>query len=398
MVKNYISDDICVCVTNYDFSDNATHLKNQFSQYFNTILIDASSPNPPVDVDISIPNSYYPGLWNASVEYAVSKNYKYLMFVASDLEIKNVKRLCECAKEAIGYEQIGVYSPSVSSNSRTSYPVLMNGATSYIRECGVMEGFFFLARTEILKSIYPIPPEFTYGWAMDLLTCDKSYELNYITAVDDRIEIHHPASKAEHAIDTKKANDEWKKFIDEAIYYKSQERLKKLQSTHNFINKASTIDLGCGKEIRNPFLASTLHGIDLFDDAEKGIVGADLNIEKIPFPDSSFEYCTAYDFIEHVPRLLYCPNRRFPFIELMNEIFRVLKPGGIFFSVTPAFPEPEAFQDPTHVNFITQDTFRYYFCDQFLWAKMYGFNGKFKLVAQNMDGGKLIACLRAIKD
>lgn len=398
MTINYISNEICVCVTNYDFSDNASKLKNQFSQYFKTVLIDSSSPNPPINVDISIPNTYYPGLWNASVDYAITNNYKYLMFVASDLEIKNVKKLCEYATEAISHKEIGVYSPSVSSKSRTSYPILINGTTSYIRECGVMEGFFFLARTEILKSIYPISPEFKYGWAMDVLTCHKSYELSYITVVDDRIDIFHPASKTEHAIDAQKANEEWPKFIDTAIFQKSQERQKKLQSTHNFINKAATIDLGCGKDIRNPFLASTLHGVDLLDNIPKGIVGADLNIEKIPFQDSSFEYCTAYDFIEHVPRLIYCPNRRFPFIELMNEIYRILKPSGILLSVTPAYPAPEAFQDPTHVNFITKDTFQYYFCEDYLWAKMYGFNGKFKLLAQNMEGGKLTSFLRAIKD
>lgn len=301
MTTNYISNYICVCVTNYDFSDNATKLKKQFGQYFKTILIDSSSPNPPINVDISIPNTYYPGLWNASVNYAMTNNYKYLMFVASDLEIKNVKKLCEYATEAISHKEIGVYSPSVSPKSRTSYPALINGTTSYIRECGVMEGFFFLARTEILKTIYPISPEFKYGWAMDVLTCHKSYELGYITVVDDRIDIFHPVSKTEHAIDPQKANEEWPRFIDTAIFLKSQERQKILQSTHNFINKAATIDLGCGKDIRNPFLANTLHGVDLLDNIPKGIVGADLNIERIPFPDSTFEYCTAYDFIEHVP-------------------------------------------------------------------------------------------------
>jgi len=398
MNSNYLSEDVCVCITNYDFSDNATDLKNQFSQFFKTILIDSSSPKPPADVDISIPNTYYPGLWNASVNFAIANNFKYLMFVASDLQIRSVKRLCESAREAIDFECIGVYSPSISSNSRVSYPTLINSTTSYIRESGVIEGFFFLARTEILKSIYPISNENKYGWVMDVFTCHKCYELDYLTVVDDRIEIFHPAPKSEHMIDPQKANEEWPKFIDVEIFNQSQLRQQKLQSAPNLLNKASTIDLGCGKSIRNPFLASTLHGIDLLDDVENGIMGADLNTEKIPFPTSSFEYCTAYDFIEHVPRLIYCPERRFPFIELMNEIYRVLKPGGILLSVTPAYPATEAFQDPTHVNFITKDTFPYYFCEDYLWAKMYGFIGNFKLLAQVMEGEKLVTYLRANKD
>ena len=68
----------------------------------------------------------------------------------------------------------------------------------------------------------------------------------------------------------------------------------------------------------------------------------------------------------------------------MNEIYRVLKPGGIFLHVTPAFPSPEAFQDPTHVNIITENTFPCYFCNPNPDAKNlgYGFTGDFELIDQ----------------
>jgi SAM-dependent methyltransferase len=386
-----------VCITNYDFSDNASHLKDEFNKYFHTILIDSSSPAPPTHVDISIPNTYYPGLWNASVEYAISKKYKFLMFVASDVQINNVKQLCEYANEATKYENIGVYTPSISSKSRTAYPILNNRTSSYIRECGVVEGFFFMANTEILKTIFPLT-NFKYGWAVDVLTCDKAYELNRICVVDDRIEIFHPTSKTAHSIDAKKAEEEWVKLIGWPVINRCRDRQQQLNDAHKFVNKATSLDLGCGGKIRNPFLAEKSFGIDLIEDATKGIVSADLIIEKIPFPDSSFEYCTAFDFIEHVPRIIYCPDRRLPFVELMNEIHRILKPGGIFLSLTPAYPANEAFQDPTHVNFITSDTFLYYFCNEYLWAKMYGFTGNFKLLTQKSGGGKLKTYLRAIKD
>lgn len=398
MSSKFLSDEICVCITNYDFSDNATNLKNQFGLFFKTVLIDASSPTPPIGVDITVKNTYYPGIWNAATKYAIENNFKYMMFVASDLQIQSVKKLCLYALEATSYSEIGVYTSSVSSNSRTSYPCLINGTTSYIRECGVIEGFFFLARTQILKEIYPISKDFYYGWCVDVLTAEKSYEQNFIVVVDDRVEIFHPASRAEHVIDGKKANEEWQKFIDIDVFNNNQLRQKELSNKFNFVNRASSIDLGCGKNLKNPFLASEIYGIDFVEDLERKVKSADLNIEKIPFADSTFDYCTAYDFIEHVPRLIYSPSRRFPFIELMNEIYRVLKPSGIFLSVTPAYPANEAFQDPTHVNFITKDTFNYYFCEEFLWARMYGYTGTFKLLAQKMDGGKLITYMRANKD
>ncbi len=47
----------------------------------------------------------------------------------------------------------------------------------------------------------------------------------------------------------------------------------------------------------------------------------------------------------------------FPFLELMNDVHRVLiKPGGLFFSSTPSYPWPMAFADPTHVNIMTEET------------------------------------------
>ena len=144
-----------------------------------------------------------------------------------------------------------------------------------------------------------------------------------------------------------------------------------------------SLDLGCGETIRNPYQALKVVGLDIQD--------ADLAIEPIPFKDNYFDFVTAYDFLEHIPRLLYVPQRRYPFVELMSEIYRVLNIGGKFLSSTPAFPHGAAFQDPTHVNIITPDTFYEYFDDQKTWAKMYGFKGAFHISNMRYHGPHLIA-------
>lgn len=146
--------------------------------------------------------------------------------------------------------------------------------------------------------------------------------------------------------------------------------------------KSRTLDIGCGTSIKNPFSAYESLGIDIRENKDKNILSADLNIEKIPFPDAYFDFVTAYDFLEHVPRVSCIGKTRFPFVELMSEINRVLKVDGLFFSHTPAYPSKQAFQDPTHVNLITEDTFPCYFCGDQPWARMYGFTGNFELVAQ----------------
>lgn len=140
------------------------------------------------------------------------------------------------------------------------------------------------------------------------------------------------------------------------------------------------LDLGCGNSPRNPYHASELFGIDLHEENRNNNVQykkANLSIEKIPFEDNYFDSISAFDFIEHVPRILHFNGKTIlPFINLMNEIWRTLKPSGNFYAVTPAFPNPEAFQDPTHVNIITNKTHEY-FCSKNCYARNYGFHGEF---------------------
>ena len=143
------------------------------------------------------------------------------------------------------------------------------------------------------------------------------------------------------------------------------------------------LDLGCGPVPRNPYGADELHGLDIRvpEDVDPArFRQANLVLEPIPFADGHFDSLSAYDFIEHMPRLVVLPSgaTRLPFIELMNEIWRVLKkPGGRLYAVTPAWPRAEAFVDPTHVNVITDRTHRY-FTEPELGASIYGFSGRFR--------------------
>jgi Methyltransferase domain len=162
-----------------------------------------------------------------------------------------------------------------------------------------------------------------------------------------------------------------------------------------------SLDLGCGKEPKNPFNADEVFGIDVRDDVQKNIKRADLVIEPIPFGDQTFDFVSAFDFIEHVPRLLYRPHRTTPFMELMNEVYRVLcasEKGGLFYTMTPAFPHPDAWRDPTHVNIITEETFPLYFDNKHRWASMYGFTGAFDIVSQGWRGHHLVSVMKKVPE
>lgn len=143
------------------------------------------------------------------------------------------------------------------------------------------------------------------------------------------------------------------------------------------------LDLGCGAAPRNPFGHYEVHAIDIVlrDGFEPGGVHfkqANLVIDPIPYPDCHFDSVSAYDFLEHIPRVLYVGTTTvLPFVQLMSEIHRVLKPGGELYALTPCFPKEGAFADPTHVNFVTRNTYKY-FSAPYSWARMYGFAGEFR--------------------
>jgi SAM-dependent methyltransferase len=153
------------------------------------------------------------------------------------------------------------------------------------------------------------------------------------------------------------------------------------------------LDLGCGSNPKNTFNAKQVIGIDVREDLASSVYKADLAVEPIPFPAEFFDYVTAHDFIEHIPRVIYNPSRRNCFVELMNEIYRVLKIGGLFLSFTPAFPKSEAFRDPTHVNIISEDTFSLYFDHVNRWATAYGYYGYFKIIQQEWRGPHLLTVM-----
>jgi len=113
-------------------------------------------------------------------------------------------------------------------------------------------------------------------------------------------------------------------------------------------------------------VTANLGGIDC-----QKLLGVDLVCdcnERIPLQDSCAEEINATDFLEHVRN-----DKR---IHIMEEIHRLLKPGGRLVSLTPNAALGEgAFQDPTHTAFWTKNSFLYYTDDHH--RNLYGIKAKF---------------------
>lgn len=163
------------------------------------------------------------------------------------------------------------------------------------------------------------------------------------------------------------------------------------------MNQTLALDLGSGPKPKNFFNASKVFGVDVVAHG-KDIIVCDLAVNPIPVKDGIMDYVTAFDFLEHIPRILYINNqRKNPFVNIMNEVWRVLKEGGLFYSFTPAFPKNAAFSDPTHVNILTEETFIHYFDAVHRKASIYGFYGAFEIVEQRWQINHLSTLMKKIR-
>ena len=156
------------------------------------------------------------------------------------------------------------------------------------------------------------------------------------------------------------------------------------------------VDLGCGSLPRNPLEAERVIGVDVLVNPPFIVSNMSVDYQRVipgsplPFEADQIDSVSAFDFLEHIPRVDRSPDGEFrnPFIDLMNEIYRILKPGGLFISLTPCFPSPAAFSDPTHVNFISEETHLYFSGQNFAKSKGYGFTGEFNLIEADWSDWK----------
>lgn len=104
------------------------------------------------------------------------------------------------------------------------------------------------------------------------------------------------------------------------------------------------LDLACGQHKQAGF-----RGVDCVP-----LEGVDevVNLERVPWPwaDASVEAVHCSHYIEHTPDL----------IAFMNELGRILIPGGTATLIAPYYTSHRAWQDPTHRRAISEQTFLYF--------------------------------------
>lgn len=139
------------------------------------------------------------------------------------------------------------------------------------------------------------------------------------------------------------------------------------------------LDIGCGSNKNSNFI-----GLDILDLPEVDIVW-DFNRTPWPLPDECVLRAVASHVLEHIlptyetarleplvqllikkgiftqddaDKELGKPSRGF--LGFMDELWRVMKPGGQFAFVCPYAESHGMYQDPTHCNFVNETTMLYF--------------------------------------
>ena len=115
------------------------------------------------------------------------------------------------------------------------------------------------------------------------------------------------------------------------------------------------LDIACG---HHKDLGWT--GIDIQNVPGVDIVH-DLNIHPWPVESDSVEQAKAWHIVEHIqPAAVTEKGTRKPFIEFMDELWRVLKPGARVDIETPYGSSEGFLHDPTHCNPVDEITFEHF--------------------------------------
>ena len=137
------------------------------------------------------------------------------------------------------------------------------------------------------------------------------------------------------------------------------------------------LNLGCGFKKIPGYV-----NIDMREEVEPDLV-CDV-IEGLPYEDNSVDMIIAHDFLEHIPIGKT--------IQVITEIWRVLKPGGKFDSLTPSTRGDGAFMDPHHVSFWNQNSWLYY--SEKPYQELYGIKADFNI--EKIDDMEIIPGLGII--
>jgi SAM-dependent methyltransferase len=144
------------------------------------------------------------------------------------------------------------------------------------------------------------------------------------------------------------------------------------------------LNLGCGDDIQPGYVNH-----DFSRHRPEVDVVHDLRVLPWPWADDSAETIRLIDVLEHLPDV----------VPIIDECWRVLRPGGVLHLRAPHYQSENAWLDPTHRRAFHRDSFDY-FDPETEWGRKYGFytGRKWKLGSKQVAEGNVVVFMHTRKD
>ncbi len=146
------------------------------------------------------------------------------------------------------------------------------------------------------------------------------------------------------------------------------------------------LNLGCGPQKRTSTEEINWINIDRNEKVKPDLV-VDFEEAKLPFESDTVDEIYCSHLLEHIHN----------FIALMEEMYRVCKPGAKVEIRAPHGLSESGIADPTHVRFLCPRTFEYFDKSSQILYGVYRFNCNFKIIEALNDGEEIYLTLEAVK-
>jgi LmbE family N-acetylglucosaminyl deacetylase len=166
--------------------------------------------------------------------------------------------------------------------------------------------------------------------------------------------------------------EEYQQKLRALMCYESQMRVnpmhfRAVEGRSEWLSGYRRLHLGCGNRVWPGWINIDRYQHEVPEGCPPYFWCCDVNFDLPMVNDHSIDYVFSEDFLEHLP-----PDRR---VAVMNEIHRVLVPGGVMEHYVPNAGSRNDYGSPTHLSHWCAQTFEHFDVDSHRWAKDRGFEG-----------------------
>mgnify|MGYP001596238605 CR=1 FL=1 len=255
---------------------------------------------------------------------------------------------------AAGLQRVQIESYENMDELNKAASALSEECSGDFEEVNFVIGFCMAFRKSLFDEIGPFDESLWPCSGEEIDLCFRARAAGYRIGIAQDVYVHHGESTTFRAMHEQKLldYDEVCRKCDAHLAEKWgkdfwQKQAVTEKTTINVApGEAIRLNLGCGYALQSGYV-----NIDNRAEVNPDLV-CDV-LEGLPYDDNSVDEVRAFDFLEHIPIGQT--------VNVISEIWRVLKPGGRFESFTPDAQHGQgAFQDPYHISFWVENSWLYF--------------------------------------